>query len=259
MKLTVAEQSPLAGKRIVVTRARHQAPPLEALIREFGAVPVAYPCIEIELRGESNALDAHLLQLGEFDWLAFSSSNVVWAVFERAATIGAQQDLAAVKLAAIGPATAAELRRRLARPADFMPETFSAESLARQLPLEQGDRVLLPQSDLADERTALIMRSRGASVAAPIAYRTVVGRGGVDLSTLIAADKIDTLSFASPSAVRFFRQRCPMDAAYRLPALCLGPATAKAARDHDFQTLITPPTVGLRAMIVALSGYFAAH
>lgn len=255
----MADQSPLAGKHIVVTRARHQAPPLEALIREFGAVPLAYPCVEIELPGRSSALDVHLRDLDNFDWIAFSSSNAVWAVAARARSMQVDMETGCIKLAALGPATATELQRRLARRADFMPESFSAEGLARQLPVQKGDRVLLPQSDLADQNAAEVMRSRGAIVTAPIAYRTVVGRGGVNLPKLIAQDKIDALSFASPSAVRFFRRRCPIEAALRLPVVCLGPATAKAAYEHNFQTPITPTGISLRAMISALSDYFAAR
>ena len=37
----------LAGKRIVNTRAAHQAAEFSALLRQHGAIPIEYPCIEI--------------------------------------------------------------------------------------------------------------------------------------------------------------------------------------------------------------------
>ena len=248
---------PLSGKRIVVTRARRQAPPLASLIAERGGIPLLYPCLDIAPPIDPAALDIHLRNLLDFDWLAFSSANAVWAIAERARAIGIEQDLSQAKIATLGPATSAELRRQLSRDPDFTPSAYSAENLARQLPLNQGDRILLPQSDLADHRAADMLRSRGADVNALVAYRALVGQGGVDLPALIANGSIDALTFASPSAVRFFRQRCPQEAALSLPALCLAPSTAKAAAEHGFHELITPPTISLPAMISALSAYFA--
>ncbi len=249
----------LAGKGIVITRARHQAPQLEALIREFGGIPVAYPCLEIGLPADTSRLDACLRRLGEFDWLALCSGNAVWAIAERARALGGELDMNPVNIAALGPATAGELRRQFSRPADFMPRSASAESLAAELPLTPGHRLLLPQSDLAGSRTATALRERGAIVEAVIAYRTRMGHGGADLPELIARGKIAAISFASPSALRYFRQRCSLDEALSLPALCLGPATAAAARELGFHDVIAPPKASLRAMLVALADSFAAR
>lgn len=254
----MVDSTPLTGKRIVVTRARHQAPPLAALIRDHGGIPVSYPCIEIILPAETRDLDSHLRQLDNFDWLALTSSNAVWAVAERARASGAEGKLTDIRIATLGPATSAELRRQLSRDADFTPNFYSAANFARQLPLDKGDRVLVPQSDLADRKTADILRSRGAAVTVLTAYRTAPASGGVDLPSHIGRQEIDALSFASPSAVRYFCQRCPMAEALILPAICLGPSTAKAAGEFQFQTLITPPEISLRAMISALSDYFAS-
>lgn len=253
----MSDHLPLSGKRIVVTRARRQAPPLETLITERGGIPVLYPCIEIAPLTDHDALDIHLRNLGNFDWLAFTSGNAVWAIAERARAIDIEQDLSRAKIAALGPATSAELRRQLSRDADFTPAAYSAENLARQLPLSQGDRILLPQSNLADHKAADILRSRGADLTALVAYRTLVGRGGIDLPAQIATGRIDALTFASPSAVRFFRQRCPQEDALSLPTLCLAPSTAKAAAEQGFHELITPPTISLPAMMASLSDYFA--
>ncbi len=251
-------QSPLVGKRIVVTRARHQAGPLEVLIREFRAIPVSYPCIAIMPPADPSALERHLRNLRQFDWLALSSSNAAKAVADRARNIGMCSALTDMRIAALGPATNTELRQHIGRGADFIPTSYSAESLARELPLDKPCRILLPQSDLADSRAEEILESRGADVTAVVAYRTIVGSGGADLPAMIGENQIDALTFASPSAVRFFRQRCTAPQAFNLPALCLGPSTAIAARAQGFQEVITPPLFSLRAMLIAFSEYCAA-
>ncbi|MYD09109.1 MAG: uroporphyrinogen-III synthase [Chloroflexi bacterium] len=253
MSEAVNARAALAGKRIVVTRARHQAAGWEAVIRDFGAAPVAYPCLAIAPPINAAEFERCLRELSDYDWLALSSGNVVRAVAERARALTVLTQLRQIKIAALGPSTASEVERQIGKAADFVPAAFSAGGLAREMPIGKGSRILLPQSDLADDKTANIMRSRGALVAAPVAYRTVIGSGGADLPALIAASAIDALTFASPSAVRFFRQRCRAPAALDLPALCLGEATASAAANAGFRCTITSPEFGLRALMTAFA------
>ncbi len=249
----------LAGKRIVVTRARHQAATLEDLIRQFGAVPIAFPCLAIEPPLDTTAFDQCLLSLAEYDWLALSSGNAVRALADRARALAVLPSLKRIKVAALGPATAAEWRRQTGGDADFIPSAFNVEALARQIPISKRRRILLPQSDLADEGAVEILRSRGAEVTTLVAYRTVIGSGGADLASFIAKRQIDALTFASPSAVQFFRQRCSAPAALELPALCLGERTARAAASVGFRCVISSPTFGLRAMLMAYAETCARH
>jgi len=247
----------LAGKRIVVTRARHQAAAWEDLIRQFGAVPIAYPCIAIKPPLDTAAFDQCLLSLAEYDWLALSSGNAVRALADRAQALAVLPSLRRIKIAALGPATAAEWRRQTGGDAVFIPSAFNVEALARQIPIGKRRRILLPQSNLAEAGAAEIMRSRGAEVTTLVAYRTSIGSGGADLASYIAKRQIDALSFASPSAVQFFRQRCSAPAALELPALCLGERTARAAASVGFRCVITSPKFGLRALILAFAEYCA--
>ena len=163
-----------------------------------------------------------------------------------------------IRVAAAGPATAAETRRLLARDAQFVPAVYGAGELARGLPLGAGRRLLLPQSDIADEATARILRSRGALLEAVIAYCTIPGAGGADLPAMIHRGEIDALTFTSPSALAFFRRRCALASALRLPAVCIGPATAEAAREHGFGRVITPGAPSLNDMVSALADHFCS-
>lgn len=243
----------LAGKRIVVTRAHHQAKALVNLLRQFGAAPISYPCIAIAPPLDVAAFDQCLRSVQEYDWLALSSGNTVRAVADCGRALAVLSSLKRIQIAALGPATEAELRLQLQREPDFIPSSYSADALAREIPIGNSSRILLPQSDLADDRAAEILRSRGAVVTTPVAYRTVIGSGGADVPALVANEQIDALTFASPSAVRFFRQRCGASAALELPALCLGERTARAAVSEGFRHVIRPTTFGLRAMIVAFA------
>lgn len=77
--------SPLAGKRVVNTRAPHQAAELDRLLTEHGAIPLSFPCIAIRPPSDVGPLDAALSRLvkGTFDWVVFTSANTVEAVAGR--------------------------------------------------------------------------------------------------------------------------------------------------------------------------------
>ena len=252
------EAKPLVGKRIAVTRARHQAAPLEAVIRAYGGEPISYPCIAIVPPADRRPLADCLRRLGEFDWLLLTSGNTARVLAESLSALRLPLPDATLLVAAAGPATAAEARRRLACDVQHVPAEYGAAQLARSLPLSGSPRVLLPQSDLADATTAEILRARGADVTTVAAYRTVLAEGGAPLPAMIGRGEIDALTFASPSAVAFFRRRCPMPDALQLPAACIGPATTAAAREQGFARLIMPDQPAVRDMIAALALFSAS-
>ena len=247
----------LAGKRIVITRARHQAPALEALIRKYGGEPIAYPCIAIAPPANPRPLEDGLRRLDEFDWLLLTSANAARAIADCVTRLDIRLAAPRIGIAAAGPTTASEARRRLSVEVQHIPADFGAGQLARSLPLGGPSQILLPQSDIADSSTAEALRRRGAAVTAVGAYRTVIGAGGADLQAMLGRGEIDALSFTSPSAVALFRRRCPGDHALELPAACIGPATSAAARAHGFQQVVAPAQPSLSGMLALLADYFA--
>jgi len=249
---------PLAGKGIVVTRAQHQAPPLEGLIRDFGGKPIPYPCIAIAPPTDRRPLESCLRRLDEFDWLLLTSGNTVNAIAENLPALGIRLADSGIRVAAAGPATSAEAQVKLARRVQHVPAEYGAGPLARSLPLSEPRRILLPQSDLANASTAEVLRARGAHVATVVAYRTVMGEGGADLPPMISRREVHALTFTSPSAVAFFRRRCPSSAALMLPAACIGRSTSAAAREHGFIRVIQPDQPTLSDMIAALAAYCAS-
>ena len=72
----------LAGRRVLVTRAAHQAGKLSEGLRALGAEPVEVPLLEIHPPESFAALDTALLALGSYDWLILTSANTVRAIAE---------------------------------------------------------------------------------------------------------------------------------------------------------------------------------
>ena len=123
--------SSLAGRRILVTRALHQAGKLSEGLRALGAEPVEVPVLEIRPPADFAPLDAALKQIDNYDWLILTSANAVRAVAERAAELGISLEQSArLKVAAVGEATA-EAARKAGLHVQFVPETYVAESWLR--------------------------------------------------------------------------------------------------------------------------------
>ena len=150
----VGDHKPLAGRVILVTRAREQAGAFARLLEAAGAQVMLVPTIAIEPPESWAPLDAALAE--EHDWVVFTSVNGVAMVRHRLEATG--RDRASIersRLAAIGPATAGALRDWGLTP-EVVPGEYVAEGLLERLrPLvAAGDRVLLPRA--AETRDVLV-------------------------------------------------------------------------------------------------------
>ena len=253
----MSDRTALEGKAIVVTRALNQAASLERALRERGAVPISYPCIAIKQPTDTRELDEQLSDLARFEILLLTSANVVTTIANRLRALALDPDWSRIRIAVVGKATEEALREQLGPAADFTPAAGTGDALARALPIQTGSRVLLPQSTVAGDYLAQILRARGAQVSKVIAYETVMGSGGADLPAMIAAGAVDALTFVSPSAARNFTRRCPLPAAKALPAACLGSVTAERSAELGFTVVIAPAVTGAEAMLDALDTHFA--
>ncbi len=125
-------EASLAGRRILVTRAAHQAGRLSEGLRALGAEAVEVPVLEIQPPGSYEPLDAALRRLDTYNWIIFTSSNTVQALVERVAALGIVPSAQGPQVAAIGSATA-EAAQAAGFAVSLMPEQYVAESLVTAL------------------------------------------------------------------------------------------------------------------------------
>jgi uroporphyrinogen III methyltransferase / synthase len=230
--------APLQGRRIVVTRPRDQAEELAHALEDRGAAVVRFPVIRIDPEPDLDDLRAALAVPDRYRWIVLTSQNAVQVVWDRLESWGLT--LGETPVAAIGPATAAALRRRGVTPA-LVPDEHVAESLLRRL-LDTGGlraaRVLLPTAREARDVLSTGLRAAGAIVDVIPVYRTVreTAAGAIPPSAL-AADiqdgSIAAVTFTASSAVRHFVDLVGRAAATtpRFVAAVIGPVTAATARE----------------------------
>ncbi len=248
---------PLRGLRIIVTRAREQAGPLSRRLAELGAEPVEAPAICIAPPEDTSPLDQAIERLRTgapgYDWVVFTSQNGVAAFWQQLVALGLDRGiLAGVRVAAIGPATAASLRVRRIEP-DYVPEEFVAEAILAGLGDVTGQRILLPRADIARKALAEGLRALGAQVDEVAAYRTLPDEGSrPDLG------RADVVTFTSSSTVRNFVQAVGGPAALNgLLVACIGPVTAATCRQLGIIPDIVADEYTIDGLVRALLEYFA--
>ena len=127
------ESRPLYGKRVLVTRPQHVAAAIVRRLETLGALVYVLPAVEIHDPPDWTPVDAAIARLAEVDWLVFTSVNGVSRFFGRLLSRGHDlRCLANVRLAAIGPSTAAALKEWHLT-ADVMPPSYRSENLAAAL------------------------------------------------------------------------------------------------------------------------------
>ena len=223
------ERRPLFGRSVVVTRARQQASGLAARLSDLGATVVETPAIRIEPRADDAEVAAAVDRLGDYALVCVTSPNgatLLMDAVERAG--GDARAFAGVTVAAIGPGTAGELRRRGIR-ADVVPPKSVAESLVESLgdvPVE-GRRVLVARAAEARDVLPDAMAERGAQVDVVALYDTVAGP--LTDAQLAAAESADYVTFTSSSTVRFYTQAGGRVNGARV--VSIGPVTSQTARE----------------------------
>jgi uroporphyrinogen-III synthase len=252
----------LTGKRVVVTRAEHQAADLARALAGYGATPLLYPCLAILPPEDLVPLDDALRQLASFDWLLLTSANAVAMVARRLAALGLTLP-GSVRLGAIGAATARLAHDALGCAAAALPDQYHAAALAAALPDIAGARVLLPLSALADDSLGRALAARGAAVSEVVAYRVGPGTGGVDLPLLLATRQVDAVTLTSGSAVTNVLARLAAEGGEpaRLADVviaCIGERTASAGRHWGLRVDVTAAAHSAAGLCAALDEYFAA-
>jgi len=256
-KLNAFEKRSLFGQRVVVTRSRDQAGEMTRLLLERGAIPLVIPVIKISPPSDRETLIEALLGLNAYDWLVFTSPNGVKQFFEYFfKSFQDMRDIGGVRIAAVGPATAACLRQFHLQ-VDVIPDEYVAVKIVKAIAAFESIenlRVCLLRAEVANRDLPMLLEEKGAIVDDVGVYKTepetddALGAGAS-----LLANGADWLTFTSGSTVEHFHARFNLpELLKRFPTLrtaSIGPETSKAltvleltphveAREHTVEGLI---------------------
>ena len=253
---------PLAGRRVLVTRAAHQAGRLSDALRQQSAAPVEVPVLEIQPPEDLAPIDSAIRRLNSYQWLILTSANAVKAVVERSAMLGIAFDQSALpQIAAIGAATAAA-----ARDAGFavalVPENYVAESLVDAIATQvAGKKILLARAAIARDVIPDALRAAGAIVDVVDAYRNVIPAAAPTLLRKALAQGIDAATFTSSSSVTHLANAARA-AGLAFPftgvaAISIGPITSQTLREYGWEPAAEASPSDIPGLVAALRRVFA--
>jgi uroporphyrinogen-III synthase len=252
---------PLANKRILVTRAAHQAGKLSEGLRAVGADPVEVPVLEIRPPASYDPLDAALRQLNTYEWLILTSANAVHALVERTAACGIVLNTEAnPQIAAVGKATA-EAARHAGFTVTLTPKEYVAESLIESFAgLASGQRILLARAAIARDLIPDTLRATGAIVDVVDAYQNAIPHDAPNKLRSALASRIDAATFTSSSSVTHLAE-VARAATIAFPfagviAISIGPITSATLREHGWPPAAEADPHDISGLIAAVITQF---
>jgi uroporphyrinogen III methyltransferase / synthase len=261
------DESPLFGKRVLVTRTREQAAGTARLLRGHGAIPVISPSIEIHPPRDPKKLTRAVERMNEALCVVFTSANGVSRTWAEITWQGKDaRAFGEAKLAAIGPGTAQALAAH-GLTADVVAKEFKQEGLAEELlaalarahaPTERR-RIMLLRAEVARDALPNALREAGYEVDVVAAYETRAPEPseGAALAKMLAAGEIDVVTFTSSSTVDNLCAVLGPDAATllgRAVVASIGPITSKTCETHGVRVDVTARTYTMDGLLEALEG-----
>lgn len=229
---------PLAGRRVLVTRPADQASPLSQELRQLGAVVVEVPAVAIHpvaAPDEVREAARRLRQRPPPRWMAVTSANVAGPL----QALDVPEDLAGVRVAAVGEATARGLRA-IGVNVELVAPGTGAAALADRLVAAGAARgtVWLPQAETARSELAERLRGVGAEVRVTVCYRTLPVEGLAGSLEAVLREPVDAVTLLSPSAVEAVIAAIGPEPLAGVTVVCVGDTTASALRSHGLSPIV---------------------
>ncbi len=260
-RLSWWESRALYGWRVLIPQTRDRDEKIAQLLRGYGAIPELVPTIAVEPPRTPAQMERAIKGLvdGRYQWVVFTSTNSVRAVWEKFTEFGIDaRAFSGVSIACADAGTAEAVRTLGIQPELVSAHPDSSAGLLDDFPefdeiLDPVDRVLLPRADIATETLAEGLRERGWEVDDVTAYRTVrAAPPAAPIREAIKAGGYDAVCFTSASTVRNLVGIAGKPHPRSVVA-CLGPKTAETAREFGLQVDVQPAEPEIEALIEGLA------
>lgn len=242
-----AEDRPLGGRQFLITRPARHSSTLAKRLRALGAQVIEMPTITTEKIADTKYLRVCCEEIGDYpeEWMVFTSPSGAAIFFEQLRDM--EFDIRrffrrghAVKIAAIGSATARELEQHGLWP-DVIPKEYSAKALSEELVeiVDRNARISIFRAREGSELLIPPLEEAGITCRDISIYETVYRQNDIlveSICELFVNHEIDAVTFTSASTVKGFVQTVEDAQLYKeINAVCIGEQTAKEAAQYGMQ------------------------
>ncbi len=251
---------PLCGKRIVVTRTREQASDLCNQLQTLGADVIELPTIRIADPTDKRDFAEAVVDAPHYDWLIFSSPNGVRRFFQAFFAVYEDiREIGGARIAAVGPGTAAELKK-YGLMVDVMPQKAVAEELIAEFD-RKGDEfggvanvtMLWVHGEQARRTIYDELMKRQAIVDECLAYNTVPETEDVSgAQARLREEGADIITFTSSSTVRhFMAMNLPLPEGCRIASI--GPVTSATLAEYGLKPDVEAAAHTIPSLVEAIA------
>jgi len=225
--------------KVALTREEGKNAKLDKLLQTAGVETVEIPCIA-HGEGEDRPRLAEALKQA-WTYVAVTSPEAASVLLEGWREAGEPP----LRCVSVGASTTKVLEEG-GLEVVFEPTKATAKTLGAELPLDGDGKVLYPASALAQETLQSALEGRGFEVTRLNTYNTVPASW--DDATTELARTVDVVTFASPSAVKVWSQRCGTGT----PVACIGETSGKASVKAGFGMVKYPDAPGMAGWVQAV-------
>ncbi|WP_165364205.1 uroporphyrinogen-III synthase [Sporolactobacillus sp. Y61] len=250
----------LKGKRVLITRSAGQASEMIARVQDYGGEAVTVPLMSYRFvpvpRDERTRWLDHVSRA---DLIILTSGNSV-DFFMR--TLDTPARIRGKRLAAVGRKTARKLADAGLKNV-YVPEKYTGKALGKALLTGtlHAERIVFPHGSLTDPSWIHDLKSHGFNVTERTLYETVPDLSQKErLAEIMRSGEMDALTFASPSAVRFFTEMLNEETWKKALTAsvvgAIGPSTAQSLDALGFAADVIPKYFTSVDLIDALANFY---
>ena len=244
---------------MVVTRTREQASELSSMLETLGADVIELPTIRIAPPSDKRDFAEAVVDAPHYDWLIFSSPNGVRRFFQAFFAVYEDiREIGGARIAAVGPGTAAELKK-YGLMVDVMPQKAVAEELIAEFDRkgeEFGGVANVTMLWVHGEQARRViydeLMKRQAIVDECLAYSTVPETEDISgAQARLREEGADIITFTSSSTVRhFMAMNLPLPQGCRIASI--GPVTTATLAEFGLKPDIEAETHTISSLVEAV-------
>ncbi len=260
------ELKPLAGKRIITTRAIDQSESLFTRLLDEYAAPIVFQSIKTSRINPYVDMKS-FFNNNQFDWLFFTSENGVRHFFDILKDNKLDtRALGGTKIAAIGSGTALKLNEFNIFP-DFVPKKFTSASLLEEMPLSfalKSKKILRVKGDFDRDQLSDGLKQLGAKLTTLNVYKIQKDNPPQDTIDDIIKNGADCCMFTSVSTVNNFFDTMGdfaeklLNSGKTIP-LSIGPVTSQCLKEKGIKNILETDTHTIDGMIEKMKSYFTGE